>query len=129
MRLMIFFEITKCDLKGWSRWQTLYTFAHLEFITLDSIETPCSVKTKGRYLLPPFPIFEVAICDLKEIHSSCVNWNIKSDGNRSIFRFTALKIYFPRFFCAKALITAFIGSRVSGGKTDKSSNKSLNCKY
>ena len=32
---------------------------------------------------------EVTYCDLKEANSSLPNWNIKSGGNRSLFRFTA----------------------------------------
>lgn len=58
------------------------------FNTLDNISTPCSVNARGEYLLPPLSFFEVAICDLKNSHSSSDSWNIKSSGNLSIFRFT-----------------------------------------
>jgi len=47
--------------------------------TLESIATPCSVKTIGRYLTPPQ--LEVTNCDLKLANSSWVNSNIKSSGN------------------------------------------------
>lgn len=40
------------------------------FNTPESMETPCSVKATGKYLTPPLPFFEVAICDLKESNSS-----------------------------------------------------------
>lgn len=43
------------------------------FNTLESINTPCSVKTLGNYVLPP--LFEVTNCDLKDSHSLS-----KSDG-------------------------------------------------
>jgi hypothetical protein len=33
--------------------------------TLESIATPCSVKARGAYRLPPHPNLEVTICDLK----------------------------------------------------------------
>ena len=43
----------------------------------DNIAIPCSVKTYGKYLRPPFEdvfsVFEVAICDLKSAYSSSVS--------------------------------------------------------
>jgi hypothetical protein len=36
-----------------------------EFRTPIGIAIPCSVKAKGKYLIPPL-LFEVTICDLKE---------------------------------------------------------------
>jgi hypothetical protein len=43
------------------------------FKTLDSIATPCSVKTKGIVRLPPRPLFDIAICDIKVSFSSLVS--------------------------------------------------------
>ncbi len=55
--------------------------------TEDSIATPCSVNTYGRYLRCfPRSAFKVANCDLK--HSSIVSWNIKLSGNLSLLRTT-----------------------------------------
>src|SRR3972149_1780083 len=61
------------------------------FKTLDNIATPSWVRAYGGYLRLPLPLlrFEVPICDLKEANSSLPNWNMKSEGNRSIFRLTA----------------------------------------
>src|SRR5580692_1962610 len=56
------------------------------FSTLDNINTPCSVKAEGSFLLPPQ--LDVAFCDFKFSNSSFVNWNIKSAGNLAIFRLT-----------------------------------------
>jgi len=55
-----------------------------EFSTEASIDTPCSVKAKGIYLVPP--LFEVAIFDLKLPYSSLLNSNIKS-GRIRLSRF------------------------------------------
>jgi hypothetical protein len=64
--------------------------------TLESIATPCSVKARGRYRLPPQ--LEVTNCDLKLeaphwslkfSNSSGVSWNMKSSGNLSMLRLTA----------------------------------------
>ena len=65
--------------------------------TLESMATPSSVKTYGRYLgcLPrrePVVVAassKVTICDLKSLVSSQVNWNMKSAGNRWRLRRTA----------------------------------------
>src|SRR6266571_961477 len=56
--------------------------------TVDNMATPCSVKAYGAYRLPPRPLFEVAICDLKNAPSSEVSWNMKSFGNRGRLRLT-----------------------------------------
>src|SRR6185503_12680124 len=56
------------------------------FSTLDNINTPCSVKAEGSFLLPPQ--LDVAFCDFKFSNSSLVNWNIKSAGNLAIFLLT-----------------------------------------
>ena len=48
------------------------------FKTLESIETPCSVKANGRYLVPPL-CFEVLKLHLKASHSMVDNGNIKSE--------------------------------------------------
>ena len=54
-----------------------------------AIIAPCSVKTFGRYLRCwPRPSFKVANCDLKELISSVVSWNIKSAGKRLALRRT-----------------------------------------
>lgn len=53
--------------------------------TLDSIATPCSVKTVTR--LENFRLEDVTNCDIPAI-SSRVNSNMKSDGNRSRLRLT-----------------------------------------
>lgn len=37
--------------------------------TLDSMATPCSVKTRGRVRRPPRPVFDIAICDIKDVNS------------------------------------------------------------
>jgi len=65
----------------------LIFYALLLLSTFASCKTPCSVKTKGKYLLPPQ--LEVTICDLKFLNSSPFNSNIKCNGKISIFRFTA----------------------------------------
>ncbi len=63
--------------------------------TEDNIATPCSVNTKGLYFtLDPLPgLSKVTNCDLEEftrdLVSSRVNSNIKSDGKREIFLLTA----------------------------------------
>ncbi len=63
--------------------------------TEDSMATPCSVNTKGLYFtLDPLPgLSKVTNCDLEEftrdLVSSRVNSNIKSDGKREIFLRTA----------------------------------------
>ena len=79
--------------------------------TAESIAIPCSVKTYGRYLLPPLPSFEVTNCDLKESYSSFFSWNLKFSGNLSIFLFTAwLKVFVSTWYkIAKSLssITCF----------------------
>ena len=38
----------------------------------------------------PLPVSKIPIWNLREFHSSFVNWNIKSNGNLLMFRFTAL---------------------------------------
>ena len=58
------------------------------FSTDESIATPCSVKAKGIYRVPPL-LFEDAICDLKLSNSSFVNSNMKSLGKRLRFLLTA----------------------------------------
>ena len=55
--------------------------------TLESIATPCSVNAKGKNLLPPR--FDITKCDIKFSHSTIENSNIKSEGNRPVFLFTA----------------------------------------
>jgi hypothetical protein len=59
------------------------------FNTADSIATPCSVNTKGKYRLPPCISLEVTICDLKFCISSSDNWIRNDSGNRSELRLTA----------------------------------------
>ncbi len=41
--------------------------------TLESIATPCSVKTQGGFRAPPCPKLEVAFCDFKSVTSCCVS--------------------------------------------------------
>jgi hypothetical protein len=41
--------------------------------TLESIATPCSVKTQGSFRRPPRPTFDIAICDIKAVNSCCVS--------------------------------------------------------
>jgi hypothetical protein len=54
-----------------------------------SMIAPCSVKTYGAYLRCwPRPVFKVANCDLKELVSSAVSWNMKSAGKRLRLRRT-----------------------------------------
>lgn len=55
--------------------------------TAQSIAMPCSVKTYGIYLLPPWALssLEVAFCDLKHSYSSGVKRNINSEGNLFYF--------------------------------------------
>jgi len=57
--------------------------------TLANFKTPCSVKTMGKYLVPPLPFLEVTNCDLKAVYSSLVNSNRKSTGNLLLLRLTA----------------------------------------
>ena len=61
--------------------------------TVANIYIPCSVNTYGIFLIPPQ--LEVTNCDFKFSSSSFVNWNIKSSGNRSIFRFTCWVFRLP----------------------------------
>jgi hypothetical protein len=57
------------------------------FSTLASMATPCSAKAKGGAEV--FLFDAVTICDLIFSTSSAVNRNIKSEGKRSAFLFTA----------------------------------------
>src|SRR3989442_1690377 len=60
------------------------------FSTLANITAPCSVKTKGAYLMF-WPRFKVAICDLEANTSPASareSWNMKCSGKRSRLRFT-----------------------------------------
>gem|GEM_PF-2752773 len=57
------------------------------FSTLASMATPCSVKAKGGAEV--FLFNAVTICDRMFSTSSAVNRNIKSEGKRSAFLFTA----------------------------------------
>ena len=55
------------------------------FRTPDSIASPCSVKAWGRnFVYLPLPTSKIPIWNLRESHSTFVNWNIKSDGKRLI---------------------------------------------
>jgi hypothetical protein len=54
------------------------------FKTLDSIATPCSVKTIGVYFIF-FPLIKVTICDCHISVSFLVSRNMKSIGKRFIF--------------------------------------------
>ena len=56
------------------------------FYNPESIATPCSVKAYGRADLGLFDV--ITICDESVIHSSSVNWNIKSGGNLLRFLLT-----------------------------------------
>lgn len=38
--------------------------------TLESIATPCSVKTKGGFLIPIFSLLDITICDFQFSNSS-----------------------------------------------------------
>jgi len=67
----------------------LILIAFLLFNTLDSINTPCSVKTIGVYLNPIRSELEVAMCDLQFVNSSFVSSNINSSGNLNNLRLTA----------------------------------------
>ncbi len=53
---------------------------------LESIRIPCSVNTHGNLRRPPRPVFDVAICNIKDSNSSSVSWKAKSAGNRSMLR-------------------------------------------
>lgn len=63
--------------------------ARLLRITPESIATPCSVKAYGSVRRPPRPPFEITFRDLKASSSSASSWNMKSEGKRAAFRFTA----------------------------------------
>ena len=56
------------------------------FRTPESMATPCSVKAKGG--ADVFLFDAVTNCDRFIRTSSAVNWNMKSSGNRLIFRLT-----------------------------------------
>lgn len=45
----------------------------LDRSTLESIATPCSVKTQGRVRRPPYPELDIAFCDIKFVTSCCVS--------------------------------------------------------
>lgn len=56
---------------------------------LDSIATPCSVKTKGIADLGRLDLDVITNCDEMPFHSFSVSWNMKSSGKRFKFLFTA----------------------------------------
>src|SRR4030066_830346 len=56
---------------------------------LAAITVPCSVNAYGRVRRPPRLDFDIAICDVKQVASSPVSWNIKSSGNRLRLGLTA----------------------------------------
>lgn len=55
---------------------------------LDSIATPCSVKTKGIADLGRLDLDVITNCDEMPFHSFSVSWNMKSSGKRFKFLFT-----------------------------------------
>ncbi len=57
--------------------------------TLESMATPCSLKARGRYL-ECRPRSKIPKWNLRELCSAAVSWNMKSGGNRAMFRRTAL---------------------------------------
>ena len=62
------------------RWQ----YRYLEHQIASQV-SPCSVKAWGRnFVYLPLPTSKIPIWNLRESHSSFVNWNIKSDGKRLI---------------------------------------------
>ena len=63
------------------------------FSTVLNIATPCSVKAKGKYLVPPL-WFEVLKLHLKVSHSVFDNSNMKSGGNLFKFVLTERFRYF-----------------------------------
>lgn len=65
----------------------LMAIARGERSTVESIATPCSVNAYGGFRIPPQ--LEVANCDFKLSHSTASNRNMKSEGNRPLFLFTA----------------------------------------
>ena len=71
---------------------SIFTKAALSlFYTLDSIATPCSVKTRGKCLVPPCfspLLLDIPIWNIKFSSSISVSWNIKSSGNRFRLRRT-----------------------------------------
>ncbi len=60
--------------------------------TAESWATPCSLKAKGIYRMPP--LFEVLKLHLKLSNSSFVSSNIKSEGKRRILFLTERFRYF-----------------------------------
>ena len=64
------------------------SMAMLLFNTEESIATPCSVNTNGKYLRPPFP-FEVANCDPKSSHSFSILFRLIESNiySESVFYF------------------------------------------
>ena len=69
-----------------SSFNSLAAMATSLFYNPESIATPCSVKAYGRADLGLFDV--ITICDESVIHSSSVNWNIKSGGNLLRFLLT-----------------------------------------
>ncbi len=54
--------------------------------TAESIDTPCSVKTRGGFRLPPqLPDLEITDCDFKISDSSFVSLKQKRSGKRPGF--------------------------------------------
>lgn len=49
-----------------------------QFSTLESIATPCSVKSCGSFRRPLRPTFDVTICDIKLPDSAAVSRKEKS---------------------------------------------------
>jgi len=72
---------------------SIFTFtARLLRSTLESMATPCSVNTRGAFLVPPQ--LDVPNWNIKLSNSSPVRWNIKSLGKRTRFLLTA-RFKFP----------------------------------
>jgi hypothetical protein len=53
--------------------------------TLAAIKAPSSVKTRGSFVRPPRPGFDIAFCDINVSNSSRLTTKEKSAGNRSDF--------------------------------------------
>ena len=91
----------------------LTSMAQSLFKTLESMATPCSVKTIGGFLVPPLPIgFDITDCDIKRLNSCSSNTNMKSSGNLLRFLLTA---------CVSALVSiSYISARSRSNMTLRS---------
>lgn len=85
------------------------------FSTLESMATPCSVKVKGSFLLPPQ--LDITICDFKFENSDRETTNIKS-------HYLDLLIDWPAWLKVQQ-----VGGLLRHGQQKESKMPNINCKH